>query len=129
VDYLGMPRISIQYSLTDIDRNTISSMILEAEKITSIIGSPLGGGPVELAAGSSLHYQGSVRMGPANDGTSVCDPEGRVWDTQNVFVAGNGVIPTPTACNPTATAIALAMRTSRSLAEQLAQTKTASKVS
>jgi pyranose oxidase len=129
VDYLGMPRISIRYSLTDIDRNTISSMILEAEKITSIIGSPLGGGPVELAAGSSLHYQGSVRMGPANDGTSVCDPEGRVWDTQNVFVAGNGVIPTPTACNPTATAIALAMRTSRSLAERLADVKTASKVS
>jgi pyranose oxidase len=119
VDYLGMPRISIHYELTGTDQETIKSMLEEAEKITSVIGSPLGGGPVELAAGSSLHYQGSVRTGPVNDGTSVCDPDGRVWDTENIFVVGNGVIPTPTACNPTATALALGMRTSRSISGQL----------
>ena len=120
VDYLGMPRITIHYELTDADRKTTAAMLEEAEKITSTIGSPLGGGPVELAAGSSLHYQGTVRMGLENDGMSVCDTDGRVWNTHNVYVAGNGVIPTATACNPTATALALAMRSSRSISARLA---------
>ena len=83
--------------------------------MTAAIGTALDDGPIELAAGSSLHYQGSVRMGPFDDGTSVCDTDGRVWGTRNVYVAGNGVIPTATACNPTATSVALAVRSARAL--------------
>lgn len=119
-DWLGLPKMSIHYTLTRRDHATIEAMVDEATRMTDAIGSALDDGPIRLAAGSSLHYQGSVRMGPSDDGTSVCDTHGRVWGTANVYVAGNGVIPTATACNPTATAVALAIRTARRIAETVA---------
>ena len=56
-----------------------------------------------MPLGASLHYQGTTRMGEADDGTSVCGPDSEVWGVPGLFVAGNGVIPTSTACNPTLT--------------------------
>ena len=52
----------------------------------------------------------------ADDGESVCSPDSEVWQVPGLFVAGNGVIPTPTACNPTLTAVALAVRGARRIA-------------
>jgi choline dehydrogenase-like flavoprotein len=59
-------------------------------------------------------------MGETDDGTSVCSPDSEVWSAPGVFVAGNGVIPTPTACNPTLTSVALAVRGARRIAKELA---------
>ncbi|SPL91862.1 Glucose-methanol-choline (GMC) oxidoreductase:NAD binding site [[Actinomadura] parvosata subsp. kistnae] len=64
-------------------------------------------------------------MGVRDDGTSVCDPTSQVWGVRGLFVAGNGVIPTPTACNPTLTAVALAVRGARRVAAELNQRKDA----
>jgi choline dehydrogenase-like flavoprotein len=69
--------------------------------------------------GSSLHYQGTMRMGPEDDGNSVCDRHSRVWNTENLYVAGNGVIPTSTACNPTLTSVALAVIGARQVTGQM----------
>ncbi|WP_350226687.1 GMC oxidoreductase [Naasia aerilata] len=55
-------------------------------------------------------------MGETDDGESVCDPWGRVWSVPGLYVAGNGVIPTPTASNPTLTSVALAVRTASAIA-------------
>lgn len=57
------------------------------------------------------HLMGSSRMGPIDDGTSVTDFDGRVWGSDNLYLASNGLIPTRLAVNPTLTTVALALHT------------------
>lgn len=110
-DYLGMPKMQIHYELTPADHETIDAARREQARAALAFGRMLREDESRLIpAGSSLHYQGTVRMGETADGRSVCDPYSRVWGFQNLFVGGNGVIPTATACNPTPTSVALAVR-------------------
>jgi choline dehydrogenase-like flavoprotein len=115
-----MPAIRIDYTLTPRDGASLAAAIEEIREAADALGQPLGE-PFVLPAGSSLHYQGTTRMGPADDGTSVCDPTGRVWGTENVYVGGNNVIPTATACNPTLTAVALGVISARALLSRLGE--------
>ncbi|MFD1715432.1 GMC oxidoreductase [Amnibacterium flavum] len=118
VDFFGMPAPKIHYELTDVDRATINRALGIVSGLVEKMGVPVPGGhPRLVPAGSSIHYQGTVRMGEDNDGESVSDPWGRVWDVPGLYVAGNGVIPTPTASNPTVTTVALAVRTAGAVLE------------
>ena len=49
----------------------------------------------------------------------MADYNSLVWNTKNLYVAGNGVIPTAFASNPTLTSMALAIRSAASLMEYL----------
>ena len=101
-------------------------MIAEAHAAVQRAGDALGESldgraPIRFPSGASLHYQGTVRMGAAKDRTSVCGPTSEVWDVDGLYVAGNGVIPTATACNPTLTAVALSVAGARDIAQSLDQ--------
>lgn len=116
LDPFGLPKITIHYGLTEGDRQTIDRAMRELVEQAESVGDFFPGSrPRLLPAGSSMHYQGTVRMGESDDGASVCDRHSRVWGYDNLYVAGNGVIPTATACNPTATTVALAVLAARHL--------------
>jgi len=118
VDHYGMPAMTIRYDLTEKDRATIDLMKANIARAAGLVGTLVT--EADLApGGSSLHYQGTVRMGAADDGTSVCDPYHRVWGVEHLYVGGNGVIPTPTSCNPTLTTVALSSRAAAELVKGL----------
>lgn len=119
VDGYGMPAPRIHYTLTARDHEVVERARAEITRLARAIGDPVGDRPFTLPLGSSLHYQGTTRMGPVDDGTSVCDTDGQVWGVPGLYVAGNGVIPTATACNPTLTSVALAVRGARAVAASL----------
>lgn len=118
-DAYGMPAMQIHYTLTERDHQSIAAAGEAVRQAGAAVGTPYSDEPLLLAPGSSLHYQGSVRMGPVDDGTSVCGPTSQVWGVDGLYVAGNGVIPTPMACNPTLTAVALAVGGARHIADRL----------
>jgi pyranose oxidase len=112
VDMYGMPQITFHYTLSEEDERTIQAAMTDMARAGESLGAFLPGAePQILARGSSLHFQGTFRMGPdpkAED--SVCDPYSKVWGFQNLYLGGNGIIPTSTACNPTLTSVTLALR-------------------
>ena len=110
----------IRYSHTDTDRAVIDEMREVSVAVAGRLGTPMDA-PELAAGGSSLHYQGTVRMGATDDGTSVCSPDLEVWGVENLYLGGNGVIPTATASNPTLTTVALAWRAATRLAERLVE--------
>jgi pyranose oxidase len=119
LDAYGMPSMRLHYRLTERDRDVLERAKQEIVRLGKAVGEPLDERPFVLPPGASLHYQGTTRMGAADDGGSVCSPDSQVWDVPGLFVAGNGVIPTSTACNPTLTAVALAVRGARKVAKDL----------
>jgi choline dehydrogenase-like flavoprotein len=117
LDGFGMPRMRIEYELTVRDRAQIAAAVEDQARAVAALGELVPGrGPTLIPAGSSLHYQGTTRMGAADDGESVCDSYSRVWGFHNLYVGGNGVIPTATASNPTVTSVALAIRAAGAVA-------------
>ncbi|THG31645.1 GMC oxidoreductase [Naasia lichenicola] len=120
VDYYGMPSMTLHYTLTEKDHVVLDRAREFIVRMGVAAGDPIGDRPFTLPYGSSLHYQGSTRMGAEDDGLSVCSSDSEVWSVDGLFLAGNGVIPTPIACNPTLTSVALAVRGAREIAARLA---------
>ena len=116
-DVAGLPRMHLHFGYSGTDRETFAAGLASQRRA----GQALGDFEPErdsamLEPGASLHYTGTVRMGPADDGTSVCDPDGRVWGTENLYVAGNGVIPTPMTANTTLAGMITVVRAARAIA-------------
>ena len=71
-----------------------------------------------LKAGESTHLLGTHRIGEHDTGTSVTDPTGRLWRAGNIWLAGDGLLNGRSACNPTLTTIALALRPADAIASR-----------
>lgn len=116
-DWYGRPAMNLRFKLSGNDLARMERARQSLLKICDQIGRPAQGHkPRTPPNGSSLHYQGTIRMGEKDDGLSVCDHNSRVWGFDNVYVAGNGLIPTMTAGNPTLTSVALAVLGARDIA-------------
>jgi choline dehydrogenase-like flavoprotein len=120
LDAAGMPRMSIAFDYSERDRRLLE----RARQVQTEAGQRVGAFDPEtdaalLPPGTSLHMTGTVRMGAADDGTSVCDPTGRVWTFENLFVAGCGVIPTALVGNSTLTGAVTAVRAARAVVDGL----------
>ncbi len=59
---------------------------------------------------ASQHPLGSARMGCSRE-NSVVDPDGRVWDTQELYIADGSVLPTSLGVNPQLSIMTVATRT------------------
>jgi len=115
LDAFGLPSFRIHYRLTAKDHAYIDEMIAEATRMGALIGETVpGGAPACYLPGSSIHYQGTVRLGDDPE-DSVADPTLKVWGTENLHVGGNGAIPTPIAANPTFTNVSLSVLGARHL--------------
>jgi len=120
-DENGLPGIRIAYELTDVEEADFERARKHQARAAAALGEFVDGMPKVMPAGSSLHYMGTVRMGPADDGTSVCDPYSRVWGVPGLVLAGNGLIPTANSMNPTLTSVAIAVRGAAALAADLTE--------
>ncbi len=113
-DALGLPRPTFEYVLDDDNEDVIRRMVEDQREAASVLGEWVTE-PRMLPKGTCLHLQGATRMGAKDDGTSVVDTHSRVWGFDNLVMAGNGVIDGGNACNPTLTAVSLAIRAARAL--------------
>jgi pyranose oxidase len=120
LDYRGFPNMTIEYALTEREEAEIAQATVLLRRAAGALG-PFVAEPRLLPNGSSLHYMGTMRMGEADDGTSVADPYSRVWGFENLIVGGNALIPTANTMNPTLMSVALAVRGARAAAEQLTE--------
>jgi choline dehydrogenase-like flavoprotein len=123
-DALGLPRIKLDWRLTEQDRSSfytnLHSLALEFGALG--IGRMLKNiadeseWPKPIAGGA--HHMGTTRM---NDDPTrgVVDRNCKVHDVENLYVAGSSVFPTSGSANPTLTLVALALRLAQHLKEQM----------
>ena len=117
-DALGVPRIRLEWRLTEADHRGF-------EKSFEVLGRAFGAAELgrirfEVTSrdvGNGSHHMGTTRMS-ADPGRGVVDANCRVHGVANLYVAGSSVFPTTGCSNPTLTIVALAER----LADHLAST-------
>lgn len=128
-DALGVPRVHLNWQLTDLDRRTLLKTVEVLGQEAGRIG--LGriqirewlldedpfGSPASLAA-AGWHHMGTARMHP-DPRQGVVDADCKVHGVNNLYVAGSAVFPTSGTANPTLTLLALSLRLSDHIKEKL----------
>ena len=126
VDRYGIPVLRFHWQWSDHERRQAKHM---QETFRSIIvemgGEPWGdmptGGDYGLAAGGQIiHELGTTRMGD-DPSSSAVNGWGQAHDVRNLFVADGGPFVSQADKNPTWTIMALAMRTSEYITDQMSR--------
>jgi pyranose oxidase len=115
-DRFGMPQITIDFFYSRQDILRAARMWWDMVKTARAIGK-IHGIPMISPPGSTLHLQGTYRMGTDKE-ESVTDSFSKVWDMDNLYLGGLGIIPNSMASNPTLTAVAYAVRAAARLTGQ-----------
>jgi GMC oxidoreductase len=112
-DPFGLPEIQLRYSLSNQDYSNLGRGLAEHLQIAAAVGDLLEHrwSPYFYGPGWSTHLMGSCRMGATDDGTSCVNATGRLWRYENIYVAGNAVLSTSNAGNPTLTTVAFGLHT------------------
>ncbi len=128
VDALGLPRIELDWRLTELDKRSLRAghqaiaeelgrTGLGRMQIAEWLAEGDDGWSQDLEGGH--HHIGTTRMS-LDPAQGVVDPTSRVHGIANLYVAGSSVFPTCGAANPTLTIVALALRLASHLKERLA---------
>lgn len=125
VDRLGMPRVKVDWRMRADDNRALNRLLqllrleLPQTCLGRLIDSDSWDGsdwPSSMSGGK--HHMGTTRMhdDPAK---GVTDRNARVHGIENLFIAGSSLFPTAGYANPTLTIVALALRLSDHLKEEL----------
>lgn len=114
-DGLGLPRLKAEFAFGSADRDALAACVRESVDLSVALARPESGWTTRLGGfGTSLHLMGTTRLG-TDDQTSVADEYGRVWGTHGLYVAGNSVLSSAGASNPTLMTVAIALHSARSI--------------
>ncbi|KAG8690910.1 hypothetical protein FRC11_008209 [Ceratobasidium sp. 423] len=130
-DIYGMPQATFNVTRSDRDSETDQRMMLAMSDSANKLGPYLPGStPQFMAPGLALHITGTTRLGKVEveEGqpipkeilkTSVANQNSQVHGHENLYVGGNNVIPDSTACNPTRTSVAYAIKAAADIVKKL----------
>lgn len=117
-DALGMPRLALDWRLSELERHTLrrgTDLVareltrhgLARVRIKPWVEKP--DSPPATEVGYGNHHMGTTRMGETPL-SGVVDPNCRVHSVPNLYIAGSSVFPTSGLANPTVNIVALALR-------------------
>lgn len=115
-DALGIPRVKLDWQLTELDYNSIYEMQSMFGKFLGAAG--FGRINIELnkkferwpsVTDGGYHHMGTTRMAD-NSSKGVVDINCKVFGIENLYIAGSSVFPTYGKANPTMNLLALAIR-------------------
>lgn len=118
-DRYGMPLARLHYTIGDNERRMTKAMYEWGAQILEAAGAEiisLPDGPD--APGKTIHEIGGCRMG-TDPRTSVVNSFGQAHEVKNLFVTDASIFVTTSEKNPTITILALALRGSEYLAEEM----------
>jgi len=118
-DTTGMPQTTFNFEVSEQDREYHHMLMVDMCRAAGALGGFLpGSAPQFMPPGLPLHMHGTFRMGD-DRATSVVDAYSRVHGIDNLYLGGNGILPTATASNPTLTCVGIALRAADRLIREL----------
>lgn len=113
-DAHGVPDVVMDYQAHPRDLARLEYMMEQGARMLAAAGCSVTVREPSGWALGSCHLHGTCRMG-MDPATSVTTPDGRLHDTDNVYVGDGAVLPFPGGANPTLTIQAVALRTAHRL--------------
>jgi choline dehydrogenase-like flavoprotein len=122
-DRFGIPVLKFSFGWSDHELKQVSHFQAAMRELIDKLGGVITSEPPEPSkaiskGGEIIHEVGTCRMG-ADARSSVTDAFGRTWDVDNLYITDGSVFVSKAHKNPTITIMALAMRSSESIAARL----------